>query len=318
MFLTITAMLFYKHGKRNYLCRILLKIKNFNSMKKVQLLLVFALFMFSQSFAQIKTPAPSPTAKVSQMVGLTEVNLEYSRPSMKDRAIFGKGEKSLVQYGKMWRTGPNRVTKITFSTDVSVGGSDVKKGTYAILTVPGKKEWTVNFYEHKSTSWSSYKEAEPAASFKVKSNKSPMSIETFTMMFGDMGRGTAKLHIMWEKTMVSIPMDTKVDAMVMKNAEKVLAGPTVADYYNLGSYMYDSGKTGKELEKALSYVQKATSVDKPRFWQVRKESLILAKLGKYKKAVKAAKKSLALAEEAKNADYVKMNKNSIKEWEAKM
>jgi hypothetical protein len=285
-------------------------------MKKVQLLLVFALFLAAQSFAQIKTPAPSPTAKVSQMVGLTEFNLEYSRPSMKGRTIFGSGEGALVEYGKWWRTGANRATKLSFDTDVTIGGSEMKKGTYAILTKPGAEKWTVNFYEYKSGSWSSYKEAEPKASFEVKSGKMPMEIETFTIMFGGFGQGTAKLHMMWEKTMVSMAIDTKVDAMVMKNAEKVLAGPSANDYYALGSYMYDSGKEGKDLEKALEYVQKATKVEKPRFWQVRKESLILAKLGKYKDAIKAAKKSLALAEEAKNADYIKMNKNSINEWKA--
>lgn len=285
-------------------------------MKKVQLLLVFALFMVSETFGQIKTPAASPTANVSQMIGLTEFNLEYSRPSMKGRTIFGTGEGALVEYGKLWRTGANRATKLSFDTDITLGGSEMKKGTYAILTKPGAEKWTVNFYEYKSGSWSSYKEAEPAASFEVKTSKMPMDVESFTMLFGSFGHGTAKLHLMWEKTMLSIAIDTKVDALVMKNAEKVLAGPSAGDYYALGSYMYDSGKEGKDLEKALEYVQKATSGDKPRFWQVRKEALILAKLGRYKGAIKAAKKSMALAEEAKNADYVKMNKNSINEWKA--
>ncbi len=280
-------------------------------MKRVNLLLVIIAFVSFSASAQVKTPSSSLGAKIFQTVGLTDVKVEYSRPSKKGRDIFGK--KSLVPYGKLWRTGANAATKITFSTDVVVGGKELKKGSYAVLTTPGKKEWDVHFYKYEGGSWSSYKEKTAAATITVKSmTHKKHSVETFTIGFSDLqAAGQATLTLSWDNVIVPININTGVQKTVLKNIDQLLAGPTTADYYRIGVY-YRS--IGKDLETALKYVQKTTKGDKPRFWQLRQEALILADLKRYKEAMEVSKKSMELAEKAGNADYVKMNKDSIKAW----
>jgi hypothetical protein len=273
---------------------------------------LFVLLTMSVCFvsnAQIKTPSASPSAKIMQTIGLTDVTVEYSRPSMKGRTIFSAD--GLVPFGKMWRTGANQATKITFSDDVMVGGVSVPAGSYAVLTIPTATQWTINFYKHESTSWSSYTEKTPDAAVKVKPQMLPMDIETYTVAVSDLTMDSGTLEMMWERTKVGVKVTASVDERVMADIDKVLAGPTANDYYAAGNYLHTSGK---DLEKALMYVQKATNVDKPKFWQVRRESLILADMGKVDEAVRAAKKSLDLAKAAGNDDYVKMNQNSINKW----
>jgi len=271
-------------------------------------LLSFLVFSFSVD-AQIKTPAASPKQVLTQTVGLTDISLEYSRPSKKDRDIFS--QTGLVPYGKIWRFGANSATKITFSDDVSIDGNKFAAGSYAMLAVPNTKEWIINFYPYEKGSWSSYKDANPMASIRTNVSKGSNVVETFTMGIGDITTNSAKVYTMWDKTSVSFPVKVSVDDRVMAGIEKTLAGPTANDYYAAGNYYHTSGK---DLNKALEYVQMATKVDKPKFWQVRREALILADLGKYDEAIKAAKKSLDLAKAADNADYQKMNQESINEW----
>lgn len=261
------------------------------------------------SHAQIRTPAPSPASEVTQAVGLTEITINYSRPSMRGRTIFAAD--GLVPFGKIWRTGANAATKISFGDDAKVGGKEVKKGDYAVLTIPNADEWTVNLYTFEARGFGSYVEKEPTVSFTVKTAEFPMPIETFTIGVGDLTSTSASIYMGWDKTMVSIPVEVEVDSKVMAAIDKTLAGPTAGDYFTAGSYLHESGK---DLNKALEYVQKATHVEKPRFWQVRREALILADLGKAEDAIKAAKKSMELAKAAGNDDYVRMNEKSIAEW----
>ncbi len=262
--------------------------------------------------AQIKTPAASTSAKIMQTVGLTDFTVEYSRPNMKGRKIFSAD--GLVPYGKMWRTGANQATKITIADDVMVGDSKLAAGTYAITTVPTAASWTVHFYEHNSTSWSSYTEATPVAAVKVSPMSSNCSVETYRMSFENVTDTSADLVMAWENTSVPVKFTVDVDERVMKNIEQVLAGPSGNDYYNAASYYHTSGK---DKMKALELIQKATNVDKPKFWQVRREALILADMGKFAEAIKAADKSMQLAKAAGNDGYVKMNKESIAAWAMK-
>ncbi|GJM36159.1 MAG: hypothetical protein DHS20C18_51600 [Saprospiraceae bacterium] len=262
--------------------------------------------------AQIQTPRPSPTAKISTTVGLTDIDIEYSRPSVKERTIFAAD--GLVPYGEKWRTGANSATKVSFSDDVKLGGQEVKKGAYAVLTIPTEKEWKVMLYPYESGNWSSYADKEPAVAFSTPTMKSGNMIESFTIDLHNLRDASASLVMAWDKTLVSIPLELNVDDKVMAGIKKTLAGPTGDDYYAAASYYHDSGK---DLEQALTWIQKATQVDEPKFWQVRREALILADLKKYEAATKSAKKSMELAEKAKNDDYVRMNKKSIEEW-AKM
>jgi len=273
---------------------------------------VICVLAVTSSIAQISTPPASPMATINQQFGIGEVTIEYSRPSKKGRDIFGVN--SLVPYDKIWRTGANRATKITFSDDVMVEGAELSAGTYAVLSIPGKMEWSVMFYEHSSGNWGSYVEAKPAATVMVKPVKLQMSFETFTVIFGNLSSNSATMGMMWDDTYVPISISTEVDAKVMASIDKTLAGPTNADYYAAGVYYLE---TGKDLDKALEFVQKQTKSGEPRFWQLRQESLILAKLGRYKEALNVAKKSLELATTAGNDDYVKMNTDSIAMWAKK-
>ena len=261
--------------------------------------------------AQVKTPAPSPSCKIEQSVGLTDFSLEYSRPGVKNRTIFG----DLVPYGKKWRTGANSATKISFNNDVNVGGVDVKKGKYAIYTMPNANSWTVFLYTDSSGGGvpKEWDDSKVAAKFDVKTSKTASKVESFTIGFNNLTNSTATLDMAWENTHVSIPVDVGADEMVMASIDKTMAGPSAGDYYNAARYYRESGK---DLKKAGEWMAKAMAApgNSEKFWMVRQQSLLLADMGDVKGAIDAAKKSLELATAAGNADYIKMNKESIAEW----
>lgn len=277
-------------------------------MKKL-LLSFSALFMVLALQAQIKTPAASPNAKVMQTVGLTDIMVKYNRPSMKGRTIFAAD--GLVPFGQLWRTGANQATKIMIDGDVSINGVDVKGGDYAILSKPGAASWTIHLYPYGSTSWSSYTDDEPAYAITATPRMGGSSAEHFTMAFDKLTSSGAELQLIWDKTIVPLQIETMVDDAVMKNIDRVLAGPSAADYHTAASYYHDSGKN---LEKALMMINKAVDVEAPKFWHVRRKALILYDLGKVKQAIKAAELSRDLAIKADYAEYIRLNEESIKEW----
>lgn len=280
-------------------------------MNKVVLFLLAIVASLSLE-AQINTPAASPSSKLVQMVGLTEVEVDYSRPSMRGRTVFG----DLVPYGKLWRTGANAFTKITFDTDVTIAGKELKAGSYAVFSKPGEKNWDVIFYT-ESEGWgtpSEWDESKVAATATVPVYPIEMPIETFTITIDDVTTTGANLGIMWEQVYVGVPFEVPTDKTVMSSIDKVLSGPGANDYYAAAVY-YSS--EGKDINKAKEWMEKAMSMtENPAYWQLRQQSLILAKSGDKRGAIEAAKKSLTKAKEAGNADYVKMNEDSLKEWGA--
>jgi hypothetical protein len=270
-----------------------------------------ALLMIATLFAnaQVKTPAPSPSAKMMQTVGMTEVIIDYSRPGMKGREIFG----GLVPYKEIWRTGANAATKITFSSDVIIEKNELKAGTYALYTIPSETEWTIIFHKNLTSNTGNYNIEEDVLRFNVKSSQMDNAVETFTIGVSNIGLGTANIDISWENTMVSLAIDTKVDAQVQSTIEKALSGPSMDDYYQAAAYNLVANK---DLKQALEWINIAMEKGATeKFWMVRRKALIEAKLGQYKKAIASAKMSLELAEKANNTDYVRMNEESIKEWE---
>lgn len=277
--------------------------------KIITLTFSLCLLVLASVDAQIKTPAASPGASFSQDFGLIKVSAEYSRPGVKDRVIFA--EDGLVPFGKVWRTGANSISKITFSGDVMVEGEALKGGSYGILSIPGASSWKVHFYSYEGGNWSSYVEKEPAAIVTVTPKALPYTVENFLITVANITDNSATLELAWDKTLVPIKLTTEVDKAVMAQIDQVLAGPTVADYYAAGTYYYN---TGKDMNKALEYIQKATKGDSPKFWQLRMEAEVLGKLGKYKEAIAVAEKSKALAKEAGNDDYIKINDKNIMMW----
>ncbi|WP_040280984.1 DUF2911 domain-containing protein [Psychroserpens damuponensis] len=281
-------------------------------MKKV--LLVFTVFaMTFATYAQIETPAPSPLAKFEQKVGLTDITIEYSRPSVKGRTIFG----DLEPFGGMWRTGANKNTIITFSDDVKIAGQDVKAGSYALFTkLNSATQWDVMFYAD-TENWglpSKWDDSKVVATAKVDVIQIPMNIETMTIDINNITTSGGTIDIIWEKSYVGIPFTVPTDKMVTTTIDKIMAGPSANDYYAAAEYYLTSGK---DANKAKEWMDKAMSmIDDPKFWQLRKQSLIYAAVGDKKGAIELAKKSMAKAKEAGNQNYVKQNMTSLKEWGA--
>ena len=281
-------------------------------MKKITLMLVAFVLTLNVN-AQVETPQPSPFSKLEQKVGLTDVTLEYSRPGVKGRTIFG----DLVPYGKLWRTGANKNAMITFSTDVTVDGQDLKAGSYAIFTTPNTDTWEVVFYSD-TNNWGTPQEwddSKVAAKTTVKSYPMEYSVESFTMDISNLSNKGATLAILWDKTYLAVPFEVPTDTAVLASIDKVMSGPSAGDYYSAAVYFLQEGK---DMAKATKWIDKAVDMtkDKPRFWFLRQQSLIHAAAGDKDGAISAAKKSLAGAEEAGNSDYIKMNKDSLKEWGA--
>lgn len=259
--------------------------------------------------AQIKTPAPSPFSKVEQVVGLTDVTLEYSRPAMRGRTIFG----NLVPFDKVWRTGANARTKITFSDDVTIAGDTLKKGTYAIFTKPAADSWEVYFYTDYAGGGAprNWDDSKVALKTTAKTESMPMPVQSFTMSFDDLTETSGVIGMLWENTYVGVKFNVPTDAITSKSIESVMSGPSANDYNNAASYYR---KNSKDLKQALIWSTKATELNKNAYWMMREKSLIHAAMGDKKGAIEAAKKSMEVAEKAGNADYVKMNKESIAKW----
>lgn len=281
-------------------------------MKKIILGLALSFFSFGMN-SQVKTPQSSPKAVVSQMVGLTEVELEYSRPSAKGRTVFG----NLVPFGSMWRTGANANSTISFSEDVVIDGKSLKKGRYAIFTIPKVDSWEVIFYS-KTDNWGNpeeWNEADVALRTTVKPEFLNRNVESFTIEINNLDNNFAHLNLVWEKTLVAVKFEVPTQKMAMASIEKTLTGPTAGDYFSSAQYFFQSNG---DLNKALEYCNKALDLNKDKpFWYTRLKSLIQAKLGDYKGAIETAKVSLVAASNAKNNDYIKMNQDSILEWSKK-
>jgi len=281
-------------------------------MKKIQLLLICVLMSIIDLNAQVQTPQPSPLATLDQIVGLTEFKIVYSRPSMKEREIFG----GLVPYGKLWRTAANRNTMITFNDDITIGGKAVKAGTYALFSTPNESEWTFYLYTNVEN-WGvpqKWNEDLVAAEFTVKAQKLSEPVESFTLDFNHFTSNGAHLVLKWENTAVHIPIEVPTDKKVMASVEEAMKNPTANDYYSAAVYFL---QTDRDINKAKMWIDKAMESrdDKP-FWMLRQQSLIYAKAGEKQTAIKLAKESLEAAEKAGNRDYVNMNKASLKEWGA--
>ena len=272
-------------------------------MKKGLFLSCFAFCLMLSTFTvnaqQIKTPAPSPKATLSTTIGLTDVEIEYSRPSKKGRDIFSAN--GLVPYGKAWRTGANASTKVSFSSDVTIAGKELKKGKYALYAFPNATEWEIVFYKD-TKHWGTPKEwdaSEEAIRFSAKTVSFPKEVETFTILVGNNTANTADIEILWDQTLVAFTVETDVDSKVLADIDRAMAGTSRGDYYSAARYFYDNGK---DLNKAHDWISKANEMD-AKFWQLRLQSLIEADMGKKKMAIATAQRSMDMAQKAGNMDY---------------
>ncbi|EKT4500572.1 DUF2911 domain-containing protein [Flavobacterium psychrophilum] len=281
-------------------------------MYKIIVALIFMIASYTIE-AQVKLPQMSPKSTLIQTVGLTDIDIEYHRPSAKGRVVFGV----LVPFDKVWRTGANENTTITFTDDVVINGSPLKQGKYAIYTIPKPDIWEVIFYSD-TNNWGN-PEVWDESKIVLKVNAKPeilgRNVETFTIGINNTDSNFANLEISWEKTIVPLKIEVPTQKLTMSSIDKTLSGPSAADYYSSAQYFFQSNG---DLNKALSYVNKAYDLnDKKPYWYTRLKSQIQAKLGDKKGAIETAKSSLAGAQAAKNEDYVKMNQDSIADWSKK-
>jgi hypothetical protein len=278
-------------------------------MKKIIIVLAIMLANFATE-AQIKTPQSSPKATVMQSVGLTDVEINYSRPSARGRAVFG----NLVPFGKVWRTGANENTTISFSDDVIIDGKTLTKGKYSLFTIPKIESWEIIFYK-TTDNWGNpeeWKEENVALRTMVKPEVLNKSVETLIIAINALDNNFAFLEMSWENSFAAMKFEVPTQRKATANIAKVLSGPVSADYFAAAQFLFQSN--GDNV-KALEYINKSLDMSKEKpFWYNRLKSLIQAKAGDKKGAVETAKASLAAAEIAKNQDYVKMNKDSISEW----
>ncbi|MBN8822321.1 MULTISPECIES: DUF2911 domain-containing protein [unclassified Spirosoma] len=279
-----------------------MKTNRFLVLSAATLLTVSAI---NTTFAQLKIPAASPSQTTKQSFALGEITLEYSRPATKGRAIFG----DLVPFDKVWRTGANATTKITFSNDVKVGGKEVKAGTYGLFTIPGKSSWQVMLSKdlNLGANVADYKVANEVARVEVKPTTLPFKVETFTINIADILPNSATLEIMWDKTRVAVPLSADIDQTITQNIKASMASEKPA-YFEAASYYYE---TNRDLPQALAWVTKATEQNPSAFWIMLLKARIELKMNEKKNAIASAQKTVELATAAKNGDYVKMANDLI-------
>lgn len=279
-------------------------------MKKIKFLLTATIVIgFTSLNAQIKAPKPSPLAEVEQTIGLTEIEVEYSRPGKKGREIFG----ALVKYDEIWRTGANASTKFETSEDIKVGGQELKAGKYALYTIPGKEEWTIIFHNNlKHWGVGDYKQEEDALRIKVKPIITNKVVETFTIGFSHLTNNGAKMTLAWDVVEVSFDITVDTDAQLEKQINAVLLeGPSAGDYASGARYYMEKGK---DLDKALAWINKAIDKKPDAFWYIHDKAKLLAKMNKKNEAITAANKSIEVAKANKQGDYgyIKKNEELIK------
>jgi hypothetical protein len=274
-------------------------------MKKTGFLLAFASFLYlNSSGQQIKTPAPSSTQTVKQEFGLSSIELSYSRPGVKSRKIFG----DLVPYGKVWRTGANQATTLSFGDSVTIGGTAIPPGKYGLLTIPGPDEWTIIITKQLDvTNPSAYKADQDVVRMNVRRQEFPFPVETFTILFSNVTPSSCDLALVWDKTLVALPIKTDIDSRIMAQINAA-RNTDHFPYYTAATYYLDNKK---DIYQALEWFNKAVEQNPKAYYMFYQKARGLAKMGKNTEAIATAQQSIQLAKEAKNEDYVALNEKLI-------
>jgi hypothetical protein len=266
-------------------------------MKKIALFVIAAVALTFANAQQLTTPQPSPTQTIKQNFGVGSVELNYSRPAKKGRKVMG----DLVPFGKVWRTGANAATTLTFSEDVTIGGKEIKAGKYGMLTIPDAKKWTIIISKDVTVNQpADYKPENDIVDADAVTT--PFTIENFTINFADITGSSCNIELMWENTYVHFPVTVGTDAKVMGQIDNLMNKDN-KPYFNAAAYYYDNGK---DLNQALGWVNKALETNKEAFWMYMLKARILKKTGDKAGSKAAAMMTKDLATKAKNDDYVKM------------
>ena len=269
-------------------------------------------YCYNTSFAQIQTPRPSPSGSVSSQVGLTDVTVDYFRPKVKGRKIFGNGSDYLVPFGEMWRTGANSGTKLTISDEIKIEGKKVAAGEYLILTIPNQNEWTIILYSDPSLGGNvvAYNETKATGKFTVKPTSLAQAVETLTINIADISEDntSASLEIAWENVSVKLPFQVEYDSKVMK-AIKANTKVSPSNYLAAARYYFN---TDRDLNQALQWIDIYLAEKPNQFWNVHLKAQMLKAKGDKKAAMATAEKSLELAKNApSDFGYIKRNEDLI-------
>ena len=268
-------------------------------MKKIVLLLNAVLLLSLANAQTLNTPQPSPTQTIKQNFSLGSIELNYSRPAKKGRKIMGE----LVPFGKVWRTGANNATTLTFTDDVTIGGTEVKAGKYGLLSIPNADKWTIIISKDVNiNSPSAYKAENDVVRLQADVVKTPFTVENFTINFANITGSSCNVEMMWENTYVSFVVTAGTDAKVMKQIDNAMNKDN-KPYFNAASYYYDNDK---DLNQALAWVNKAVENNKEAYWMTMLKARIHLKLGDKAAAKAAANTTIELATKGKNDDYIKM------------
>ncbi|HLI93309.1 MAG TPA: DUF2911 domain-containing protein [Puia sp.] len=274
-------------------------------MQKLLFLLAFGCAFFVSAPAQtLRTPPISTPQFIRQDFGLSTIELSYSRPGVKGRTIFG----DLVPYGKVWRTGANQATTLTFGDSVTIGGATIPPGKYGLLSIPGADAWTFIITRQTDvTSPAAYREDQDLVRIKAEPHQLPFTVETMTMDFSDLTGSSCRLDLLWDRVAVGFDIRTNTDARVMSQIGAIMNHDT-HPYYQAAVYYVENGK---DLNKALEWLDKAIAEDPSAYFAVYQKARCLAKLGRKQEAVAAAQSSIELSRKANNPDYVALNEKLI-------
>ena len=273
-----------------------------------QLISVICLLLcFNLCYGQrLKTPTLSPFSKISQQVGLTDVTLEYSRPSAKGRIVFGE----LVPFDQVWRTGANAATKITFKEVAKIGGETIQPGEYAIYTIPGENRWVIIIHSNtslRSIAGGAYKASNDVFRFEIVPKKTNY-VETFTCQFSQVKTNALMLDIVWENTLISIPIEVEVDKKIESQMLHFMKTPDNIPhrtYFEAAQYYSNNNK---DLNDALSFIDSALDKSPENFRYGLLKAKILAKMNNYKNALVVIKAANMWAKNKNNANYIEQTR----------
>ena len=273
-----------------------------------QLISAISLFLcFNLCYGQrLKTPTLSPFSKISQQVGLTDVTLQYSRPSAKGRIVFGE----LVPFDQVWRTGANAATKITFKEVAKIGGKTIQPGEYAIYTIPGENRWIIIIHSNtslRSIAGGAYKPSNDVFRFEI-APKNTNYVETFTCQFSQVKTNALMLDIVWENTLISVPIEVEVDKKIesqMLNFMKTPANIPHRTYFEAAQYYSNNGK---DLNDALSFIDSALNKSPKNFRYGLLKAKILAKMNNYEGALVVVEIANTWAKNKNNANYIEQTR----------
>lgn len=265
-------------------------------------LLSFMMLAAGFSFGQLKMPQPSPLQTITQDFGIGKITLEYSRPSLRGRIAF-KENSDLAPLGKLWRTGANMATKVTFTDIVNIGGKEIQPGSYAIYTIPGKTEWTVIINSgFDNPGVEGYEQSQDVVRFTTPVKNVTPAAETLTMQFADVQPEKCFFVLHWGNALVTFLITTKVKERVKAEIDAALKGDK-KPYWQAANFYYE---WLKDYPKALEYVNNAINENKEAFYMYMLKAKIEKELGDKAAARATADKVIELSKKVKNDDYIRM------------